>query len=91
MPIKADPIVIPEKVLNKFWVHSFNVGTTGVNGKAILHSSILPYNDSGDIGPEIVLNTIDVFSELAVDPKAAQIFGLVMAYVERKAREQGKI
>jgi hypothetical protein len=91
MPITADPIIIPAKTLDKYWVHSFSVGTTGVNGVAMLHSSLLPYNDGGDIGPEIVLDTINVFEQLAVDPDAAQIFGLVMAYVEKKAKEQGKI
>lgn len=91
MPIVADPIIVPEKVLNKFWVYSFSVGTTGVNGAALLHSSLLPYNDAGDVGPEITLDTINVFEQVAIDPDAAKIFGLVMAYVEKKAKEQGKI
>jgi hypothetical protein len=91
MPIEGSAIVIPEKVLNKFWVHSFIVGTEGVNGKAWLRSSLLPHNDSGEIGQEIVLDEIDVFEAVQLDPDADQIFGLVMAYVEKKAKEQDKI
>ena len=91
MPIEANPIIIPAKTLDKFWVHLFSVGTTGVNGEAILHSSLLPYNDSGDVGAEIPLNAISVFQECEIDQDAAQIFSLVMAYIEKKAKEQGKI
>jgi len=91
MPISANPITIPAKVLDKYWVETFTVGTTGLNGLALLNSSLLPYNDSGDIGPSIALDTINVFQEMATDPDAAQIFSLVMAYIEKKAKEQGKI
>lgn len=91
MPIQAAPIVVPAKTLDKYWVHSFAVGTTGVNGNAFLRSSLLPYNDSGDVGAEISLEAINVFVETAIDQDAAQIFGLVMAYVEKKAKQQGKI
>ena len=91
MPITADPIIIPSKTLDKFWVHSLAIGTTGVNGAALLNCSLLPYNDTGDVGTEIQLDIIDVFEQVTVDPDAAQIFALFMAYVEKKAKEQGKI
>lgn len=91
MPIQAAPIIVPAKTLDKYWVHTFSVGTTGVNGAALLRSSLLPYNDNGDVGPEIQLDVISVFEQLSVDPDAAEIFGRVLAYVEKKAKEQGKI
>lgn len=91
MPIVAEPIIVPSKTLDKFWVHSLSIGTTGVNGAALLKASLLPHNDSGDVGSEIVLDTINVFEQVAVDEDAAEIFTLFMAYIEKKAKEQGKI
>ena len=91
MPITADPIVIPSKTLDKFWIYSLAIGTTGVNGVALLNSTLLPYNDAGDVGTEIPLDVINVFEQVAVDPDAAEIFALFMAYIEKKAKEQGKI
>lgn len=98
-PIAAQPTIIPAKTLDKYWVHQFAVGTTGVGGTALLNSCLIPYNDSGDVGPEIQLEPINVFEQLAIDPEtqlpkdpdAAQIFALVLAYVEKKAKQQGKI
>lgn len=91
MPIVADPVVITAKILDKYWVHSFSVGTTGVGGAAILRSSLIPYNAAGDVGSEIALDPISVFDEVQVDQDAAVIFSLFMAYVEKKAKQQGKI
>jgi hypothetical protein len=99
MPITAGKITIPAKELDKYWVHSFTVGTTGVNGQAILKASLIPYNEAGDIWQEISLDPISVFEQSAinpetqepVDPDAAVIFGLVLSYVEKKAKEQGKL
>ncbi len=99
MPIQAEPIVIPSKTLDKYWIHALSIGTTGVGGVALLKSTLIPYNSAGDSGPEIVLDTINVFEQIAinpetsepVDPDAAEIFYLFMAYIEKKAKEQGKI
>lgn len=99
MPIQAAPIVIPSKTLDKYWVQSLSIGTTGVGGVALLKSTLIPYNSAGDIGPEIILDTINVFEQIAINPEteqpvdadAAQIFSLFMAYIDKKAKEQGKI
>jgi hypothetical protein len=91
MPIEIDPIIIPSKTLNQIWIHHLSVGTTSVNGDALLNASLIPYNNAGDQGSVIPLDTINVFAEVAADEDAALIFSLFQAYLIKKAREQGKI
>jgi hypothetical protein len=91
MPIEIEPIIIPSKTLNQIWIDFLTVGTTAVNGQALLNSALIPYNASGDVGDVITLDTINVFKEVAEDPDAAVIFSLFQAYLIKKAKQQGKI
>lgn len=92
MPIKAKPIVVPEKVFDDYWVALFQSTSNGVGEKACLHSAIIPFNKtSGEAGSSINLDAIDVFAELAADADARVIYGLILAYLQKKAIEQGKL
>ena len=53
MPITPiQPIVIPEKTLNKYWVSEIIINAPIPNAEARASISLLPYSDNGDIGQE---------------------------------------
>jgi hypothetical protein len=92
MPIVAKPKIIPEKTLNKFWIAKFHSDSGIVGGAASLNATLIPYNEeTQQLGDPIHLDAIDVFQEVQVDPQAAQIYGYIMAYLQKKAIEQGKL
>jgi hypothetical protein len=91
MPINAGKIIIPAKELDKYWVANFNVVAGQVNGVVHLYSTLIPYNLEGDTGEPIPLDPLDVNAEVQVDPDALEIYVKVLAYIQKKAIEQGKI
>lgn len=92
MPITpSQPITIPEKVLNKVWVTGFVSTSPGPNLATTLTIELIPYNEQGDVGARVRLDPIDVLHAAQTDPEAAQIYGRILHWVERKAKEEGKI
>jgi hypothetical protein len=105
MPIKSKPIIIPEIILDKMWVTEFSAIAPEVGGKAWLRAGLIPYNDQGQTGPVVPLDSIDIYHEIEMidnpeDPEgpqvprdhdAAVIFYLILKYLEKKAVEQGKL
>jgi hypothetical protein len=91
MPIQAGKIIIPAKELDKYWVLDFHVSSSGVNGSVSLNAVLIPYNNEGDIGDGITINTLNVLEEVQSDPDALEIYVKVLAYLQKKAIEQGKI
>lgn len=91
MPITAGKIIIPAKELDKYWVANFHVMAGILNGSVSLNASLIPYNNAGDQGEAIHLDPIDVMEQVQVDPDALEIYLKVLAYLQKKAIEQGKI
>lgn len=91
MAIKAAKITVPSIELDKFWVASFSVVSGEVGGPAFLYSTLIPYNAQGQTGNPITLNEIDVLEAVRTDPDAAAIYAAVLAYLEKKGIEQGKL
>lgn len=92
MPIKAKPIVVPEKVLTEFWVSLFQAMSSSVGGQAWLNSAIVPYDpNTGAIGDEIVLDPINILERVKTDKDAAMIYGMILKFLEKVALEQGKV
>ena len=91
MPVQGKPVIIPAKVLDKFWISLFQSVANLTEQTAELNATLIPYNDNGDSGEPIYLEPINVFHEVATDPEAAQIFGLIQVWLEKKAVEQGKL
>lgn len=91
MPISAGKIIIPSKELDKYWVAKFNVVAGEVNGQVSLDATLIPYNEQGDVGEPIHLLPLDVLAEVQSDPDAMEIYVKVLAYLQKKGIEQGKL
>lgn len=90
MPISGKKIIIPARELDKYWVARFSTGA-GFGGSPKLEIVLIPYNADNATSDPIFLDPIDVFEETQNNPLAAQIYGLIMQFVEAKAKEQNKI
>lgn len=92
MPVTpTQPIVIPEKQLDKIWVTSFSSMSQGPNKPIALNIGLTPYNSSGAQGESINLGPYDVSEICLADSEAAAIYGSILAWVEKKAKAEGKI
>ena len=92
MPVTStQPIVIPAKEFDKLWVTVFNSMSQAPNMPVNLIATLTPYNSAGDVGNPINLGPYDVVEICQTDPEAAQIYGLIMAWLQKKARAEGKI
>lgn len=92
MPIIGrKPIVVPEKVLDKYWVLSFLSQSAGPNLEPYLYIKMIPYNDEGDLGQTIDLEPIEIFSLMKEDKEGAMIYGQLLKWIEKVAQNQGKI
>jgi len=92
MPVTpTQPIIVPSKSLDKIWVTSFSSMSQGPNKLITLNIILTPYNESGDEGTGIVLGPYDVAEICLSDPEAAAIYGAILAWVEKKAKAEGKI
>lgn len=96
MPLELEnPIVVPEKVLDKVWLANFH-GVSVLNSFATLDISLVPYNAEGETGPIIKLDQVSVFdmitpgSEL-FDAEAAKLYQGILALAMKLAKVQGKI
>lgn len=92
MPVTpTQPIVIPAKQLDKVFVTLFESSAQAPNMPVTLNCRLVPYNDAGDAGAPIVLGPYDVAAMCAEDQEAAVIYGLILAWIQKKARAEGKI
>ena len=91
MAIKAGKVIVPALELDKYWVASFSVVSGIVGGGASLSSTLIPYNDLGQTGDPIILDPIDVMDSIQTDPEAAAIYVAILAFLQKKGIEQGKL
>lgn len=70
MPIQpAQPLVIPEKTLDKLWAKRIVIMAPAPNGEADAEITLLPYNDTGSVAEELTQTlNISGIMERAKDP-----------------------